>query len=145
VVVEALASAAVITAVELAEMLPAVAVKLAVAAPAATVTEDGTDSSVLFEASATVDPPDGAAPLSVTVQAADPLEASLLGAQLKEERVGATAAIVILHVAETLCPALSCTSTVTLDVPAATGVPLIAPEEEKTRPAAREPAVSNQL
>jgi hypothetical protein len=144
-VVQALASVAVITAVELAEMLPAVAVKPAEAAPAATATEDGTVSSVLLEASATVDPPDGAAALNVTVQVADPAEARLPGVQLKEERDGATAAIVILHVAETLCPALSCTSTVTLDVPAATGTPLIAPEEEKTRPAGREPAVSNQL
>ena len=48
-------------------MLPAVAVKLAEAAPAATAAEDGTVSSVLFEANATVDPPDGAAALNVTV------------------------------------------------------------------------------
>jgi hypothetical protein len=95
VVVEALASVAVITAVELAEMLPAVAVKLAVAAPAATVTEDGTDSSVLFEASATVDPPDGAAPLSVTVQAVEALDARLLAVHFNVDTVtgGAVSAI----------------------------------------------------
>jgi hypothetical protein len=95
VVVEALASAAVITAVELAEMLPAVAVKLAVAAPAATAADDGTVSSVLFEANATVDPPAGAAALNVTVQVADPFEATLLGAQLSVDTVtgGAVSAI----------------------------------------------------
>ena len=51
------------------EIWPAVAVKPAETAPAATVTEDGADSSALFVASATVDPPEGAAALSVTVQA----------------------------------------------------------------------------
>ena len=60
-------------------MLPAVAVKPAVVAPAATATEVGTVSSVLFEAKATVDPPDGAAALNVTVQVLEAPDARLAG------------------------------------------------------------------
>jgi hypothetical protein len=131
-------------------MLPAVAVKPAEVAPATTVTDDGTDSSALLEASATVDPPDAAAPLSVAVHVVDPLEDRLPGVQLKEDRDAATGgavagAIVILHVAEALCPALSCTSTVMLDVPATTGVPLITPAEEIARPMGKEPEAISQL
>ena len=59
-------------------MLPAVAVKLAEVAPAATVTEEGAVNSVLLEASATPDPPVGAAALSVTVHVVEAPDARLL-------------------------------------------------------------------
>jgi hypothetical protein len=68
--------------------VPAVAVKPAEVAPEATVTEDGTVSSVLFEANDTVDPLDGAAALSVTVQLADAPEARLAGLHCSEDTVG---------------------------------------------------------
>jgi len=48
------------------------AVKLAVVAPEATVTEAGTATEVLLLASETAWPPLGAAPLNVTVQASVP-------------------------------------------------------------------------
>ena len=87
-VVQAFASVALITAVELAEMLPAAAVKPAEVAPAATVTDDGTDSSVLFEASATVLPPDAAAALNVAVQVVEPFDAKLLALHSSDVTVG---------------------------------------------------------
>jgi len=127
------------------EIALAVMVKVVAVEPAGTTAEAGVLRSWLELRSKTAAPPAGAAAVSVIVQVADPSEVKRSGAQFKEERDAATEAIVILHVAEALFPALSCTSTVTLDVPFATGVPLIAPEEEKTRPAGREPAVSNQL
>jgi hypothetical protein len=58
-------------------IVPTVAVKPAEVAPAATVTDDGADSSVLFEASATVLPPDAAAALNVAVQVVEPFDAKL--------------------------------------------------------------------
>jgi hypothetical protein len=68
-------------------MLPAVAVKPAVVAPAVTAIDDGTVSSVLFEASVTVDPPDGAAALSVTVQVVEAFDAKLLAPHFSVETV----------------------------------------------------------
>ena len=49
-------------------IVPAVAVKVAVVAPAATVTEAGTVNNALLLDSGTATPPDGAAPDKVTVQ-----------------------------------------------------------------------------
>ena len=120
-------------------------VKVAEVAPAATVTKDGSDSSVLLEVNATLVPPAGAGALSVTVQARAPFEERPIEGQLTDETPGATETIVMLHVAERLAPALSCTMTATVDVPAVSGVPLINPVEESTRPEGREPEVSNQL
>ena len=71
------------------------AVKPAVVAPAATVTDDATVSSVLFEANATVDPPDGAAALNVTVQVLEAPDAKLAGLHCSVDTVtgGAVSAI----------------------------------------------------
>ena len=55
------------------------AVKLPVVAPAATVTEAGTVSAVLFEESATEDPPVGAACVNVAVQLEVPPELTVVG------------------------------------------------------------------
>jgi hypothetical protein len=68
--------------------VPAVAVKFAVVAPAATVTDAGTGSAALFEESPTEDPPVNAARDSVTVQVVVPFEATELGAQDKLETAG---------------------------------------------------------
>jgi hypothetical protein len=76
-------------------MLPAVAVKPAVVAPAATATEAGTVSSVLFEAKATVDPPDGAAALNVTVQVLAAPDARLAGLHCTDDTVGAGAGVLL--------------------------------------------------
>jgi hypothetical protein len=76
-------------------IVPTVAVKPAEVAPAATVTEDGADSSALFEASATVDPPVGAAPLNVAVQVVEPFEAKLLALHSSDVTVGSGAVSVI--------------------------------------------------
>ena len=68
--------------------VPAVAVKLAVVAPEATVTDAGTANAALFEESPTEDPPVNAARDRVTVQVVVPLEATELGAQDKLETAG---------------------------------------------------------
>jgi hypothetical protein len=71
--------------------VPAVAVKVAVVAAAATVTEAGTVKELLLSAIVTVVPPVGAAFERVTVQVLVPLEFRLVGVQASEERVtGAT-------------------------------------------------------
>ena len=62
-------------------MLPAIAEKVAVVAPAATVTEAGADKSVLSLESATVAPPVGAAEDSVTVHVEMALLARLVWLQ----------------------------------------------------------------
>ena len=61
--------------------LAAVALKAAVVAPAATITEAGTVSQVLLLSSATLDPPVGAAWVSVTVQVLTALWPMLVGLQ----------------------------------------------------------------
>ena len=69
----------------------AVALKVAVVAPAVTVTEAGTVSEVLLLASVTVDPPRGAIWVSVTVQALTALWPRLAGLQaMPETRTGAS-------------------------------------------------------
>jgi hypothetical protein len=75
--------------------LPAVAVKPAEAAPAGTVTEDGADNSALFDANATMDPPEGAATLSVTVQVVEAPDAKLAAPHCSADNVavGAVSAI----------------------------------------------------
>ena len=62
---------AVIVAAALAEIVPAIAVKLPVEEAAETVTDVGTESSDVLLARATAVPPLGAAPESVTVQVVD--------------------------------------------------------------------------
>ena len=65
----------------LAKVAAAVALKVAVVAPAATVTDAGTVSKVLLLASVTLAPPVGAAWLKVTVQVLAALGARLAGLQ----------------------------------------------------------------
>jgi hypothetical protein len=60
-------------------------------APAATATDDGTVSSVMFEASVTVDPPDGAAALSVTVQVVEAFDARLVAPHFSVDTVASGA------------------------------------------------------
>jgi hypothetical protein len=69
--------------------VPAVAVKVAVVAAAVTVTEAGTVNELLLSAIVTVVPPVGAAFDSVTVQVLVPLEFTLVGVQVSEDRVTA--------------------------------------------------------
>ena len=68
-------------------MVPAVAVKVAVVAAAATVTEAGTLSSALLLDSETDDPPVGAALESVTVQVEAPALTRLAGVQVNVDTV----------------------------------------------------------
>jgi hypothetical protein len=71
------------------DTVPAVAVKFAVVAPAATVTDAGTGSAALFEESATEAPPVKAARDRVTVQVEVPPNVTELGEQDRPETAGA--------------------------------------------------------
>ena len=64
-----------------------VAVKPAVDAPAATVTDAGIVTKALLSVRATTEPPVGAAPVSATVHVADPPEFRVAGVQVRELRV----------------------------------------------------------
>jgi hypothetical protein len=64
-------------------IVPAIAVKLADIAPAATLTVAGTANDELLLEIATLAPPAGAALLNVTAQLVDPLDNTLDGEQLK--------------------------------------------------------------
>ncbi len=79
--------------------VPAVAVKLAVVAPAVTVTEAGTVSAALFEESPTDAPPVSAAEDSVTVQVEVAPDATELGEQDTPEIAGAGGVTVTVVVA----------------------------------------------
>jgi hypothetical protein len=81
-------SVAVITAVELAVIVPALAVKLPEVAPAATVIDAGTVSAAALLNSETVALPAGATVLSETVQFEVPPELKDVGEQFKPVRVG---------------------------------------------------------
>jgi hypothetical protein len=75
----------------------AVALKVALVAPAATITDAGTLSKVLLLFRVTLDPPVGAAAFKVTVHALTPLGLRLVGLQPSDEtRTGATRAIMEL-------------------------------------------------
>src|SRR5512135_2320528 len=74
-------------------MVPAVALKVAVVAPAATVTDPGTVSSVLFDDSVTAAPPVAAAFDSVTVQVLAALELRLAGAHASVVRFTAATSL----------------------------------------------------
>jgi hypothetical protein len=80
----------------------AVALKVAVVAPAVTVTEAGTVSEVLLLASVTIDPPFGAAVFRVAVQLAAEPEPKLAGLHIRDEMAG-TATIAFVT-AETVRP-----------------------------------------
>jgi hypothetical protein len=81
------------------DTVPAVAAKFAVVTPAATVTDAGTGSAALFEASATEAPPVNAARDRVTVQVEVPPNVTELGEQDKPETAGAGGVTVTLAVA----------------------------------------------
>ena len=82
------------TAVRLAAIVPAMAVKLAEVAPGATVTEDGTASAALLLERAAVTPPTPAACDSVTAHADVPPELRLVGEHdTRLTRVGANSKI----------------------------------------------------
>ena len=61
---------------------------MAVLDPAATVTETGTVSAELLSETVTIEPPEGAAPESVTVQVDVPPEATVVGEHCSAETVG---------------------------------------------------------
>jgi hypothetical protein len=69
--------------------VPAVAVKFAVVAPAATVTDAGTVSVPLLDESATDAPPVNAADVNVTVQVKVPPDTTELGEHVRPETTGA--------------------------------------------------------
>jgi hypothetical protein len=77
---------AVMMAVLSAVMVEAVAEKVAEVAPAATVTEAGTVNAALLSDKETTAPPDGAAPVRLTVQVDVPEPVMLLGLQLSPDR-----------------------------------------------------------
>jgi len=79
--------------------VPAVAVKLAVVAPAVTVTEAGTVSAALFEESPTEAPPVNAAEDNVTVQVVVAAEATELGEHDRPETAGGGGVTVTVAVA----------------------------------------------
>jgi len=79
--------------------VPAVAVKLPVVAPDATVTDAGTVSAALFEESPTEDPPVDAARVRVTVQVVVPLEATELGEHDRAEIAAGSGVTVTVAVA----------------------------------------------
>jgi hypothetical protein len=92
---------AVTVAVWLAETVPLVALKVAVADPAATVTDAGTVSAAALLDSVTLAPPAGAAWFNVTVHVLVELDPRLVGLQLSEETC--TGAVrLMLAVAEVL-------------------------------------------
>jgi hypothetical protein len=78
-------------------MAEVVALKVAVLAPAATLTEVGVVSTVLLSERATLAPPVGAALVKVTVQLLEALGPRLLGAQPRDDTsTGATRLTVAL-------------------------------------------------
>ena len=78
-------------------MAAVVALKVAVVAPAATVTDAGTVRLELLLDRVTLAPPVGAALVKVTVQVLEELDPRLVGLQVSEEtRTGATRLIVAL-------------------------------------------------
>jgi hypothetical protein len=90
--------------------VPAVTVKVAEVAPAATATEAGAVSRVLFFEIVTVAPPAGTAALKPAMQVVEAPEARLVAAQLREETLTCTpAATVMLRLAVAVLDALSVT------------------------------------
>src|SRR5687767_3618285 len=84
-VLEVPAKDAVIVTTTFAVTVPAAAVKLAVVAPAATVSEAGTDTLVLLSETVTEEPPVGAACERVTVHIELPPDTTVLGEHVNEE------------------------------------------------------------
>ena len=82
--------------------VPAVTVKLALEAPAATVTDAGVVRDELLSDSVTLAPPVGAAPDSVTVHVDVPPDVTLVGEHASLETVTVSGVTVIEAVAELL-------------------------------------------
>jgi hypothetical protein len=74
---------------------PVVTVKVALALPAATVTEAGTVAAALLLESETETPPVGAAPLSVTVPVVDVPLVTLVGLTASEDRETVAAGLMV--------------------------------------------------
>jgi hypothetical protein len=87
----------------------AVALKVAVVAPAATVTEAGTVSEVLLLASATLNPPTGAVWVSVTVQVLTALCPRLVGLHVSTETRTGTGARRLIEAVLELLPRVAVT------------------------------------
>jgi len=109
--------------------VPAVAVKLAVVAPAATVTEPGTGKEALLSEIATAEPPVGAAGDTVTVQLVLPPETTVEGEHCSLVTVMTVGVTVTVPVVEVLfSDAVTVTVWLPVTVPAvAVKVPVVAP------------------
>jgi hypothetical protein len=120
-------------------MVPAVAVKEAVVAPAGTVTEATTGSRALLLESGTLVPPEGAVEASVTVQVVAPPEVRAVGLQASEEKLTAVVRLIVAVLETPLRVAV----TDALCVPEM--VPAVAVKEAVVAPAATvtEPGVVN--
>ena len=109
-------------------MAPAVAVKLALLLPAATVTDAGTVKLLELELSITVAPPVPAGLLKVTVQADDPAELNDVGLQYRELTVTGAAAwgiVIVPPVVETATDAPAREAPMALDTPISVVVALL--------------------
>ncbi|HUI77444.1 MAG TPA: hypothetical protein VLY24_05995 [Bryobacteraceae bacterium] len=98
---EELLSFAVTVAVRPVDIVPAVAVKLALLLPAATVTDAGTVKLVEFELRVTVAPPVPAGLLKLTVQVEDPAELNDAGQDRELTVVAAPETVIVPPVLET--------------------------------------------
>ena len=85
-------------------IVPALAVKVAVAAPAATVTDAGTVNVLLLEERLTTVPPLGAASDRVTVQVEDEADSRVAGLHCSAETVGRTVMVPPVAVMSALYP-----------------------------------------
>ena len=100
---------AVIVAVWLVEIVPAVAVKVAVVAPAGTLTDPGTDSRLSELESEMVVVPVATATLRSTVQVLVPPEASVVGSQVTDDNRGAAkTGIVTILLKKVPCAMVNC-------------------------------------
>jgi hypothetical protein len=88
----------------LAILAPAVAVKVVVVAPAATVTDAGTVSEALLLASVRFEPPVGAAAFKVAVQLATALALRLAGLHARDEMVGTVTIAFVVAVTASALP-----------------------------------------
>jgi hypothetical protein len=87
-------------AVDVAVTTEAVAVKVALVLPAATVTEDGTVTELLLSDTVTAAPPVGAAAVRVMVQVLEPAPVKVAGLQLTlDKAAGAFAVTLVVLVA----------------------------------------------
>jgi hypothetical protein len=123
----------------------AVALKVAVVAPAATVTDTGMVSEALLLARVTLEPPVGAAAFKVAVQLAAALGAKLMGLHVRDEMEITIPAEDNVYDDDTLEPLLSQTVTVIGNEPADRAVPYISQAAaSKMKPAGNAPVTEHQ-